>query len=64
MGTYAGGGGSSNCPAGNGGDGGNAGSWALNEAKPPSRHSCRDKTKTGGNAGSASLGGGGGRFMN
>ncbi|KAJ7389058.1 hypothetical protein OS493_033917 [Desmophyllum pertusum] len=60
MGTYAGGGGSSNCPAGNGGDGGNAGSWALNEAKPPRQPSCRDTTKTGGNAGSARLGGGGG----
>ena len=59
MGRYAGGGGQSSCPGGNGGNGGNAGSWALNKAPH-----CYDKSATGGNAGSASLGGGGGRFMN
>jgi len=52
---YAGGGGQSSCPGGNGGKGGKAGSWALNKAPH-----CVDRTAQGGNAGSAALGGGGG----
>ena len=55
IGTYAGGGGQSYCPGGNGGDGGKPGSYALNKAR-----GCYDKTAEGGNAGSAVRGGGGG----
>ncbi|KAJ7379813.1 hypothetical protein OS493_012560 [Desmophyllum pertusum] len=59
TGTYAGGGGQSSCPGGNGGNGGNAGNWPQNRAPY-----CNDKSAAGGNAGSASLGGGGGSLMN
>ena len=55
IGTYAGGGGQSSYPGGNGGDGGKPGSYPLNKAPH-----CYDKTAQGGNAGSAVQGGGGG----
>ena len=55
SGTYAGGGGQSSCPGGDGGNGGVAGNWPLNGAPH-----CYDRSAQGGNAGSAVLGGGGG----
>lgn len=59
IGTYAGGGGQATCPGGNGGNGGKPGDWALNKAPD-----CSDKSAAGGNAGSASIGGGGGTVLN